>query len=33
VIFDHVSSITLALAEGSDQEGWLVGRLNYGGKT
>ena len=29
VIFDHISSVTLALAEGSDQEGWLVGRLDY----
>jgi hypothetical protein len=31
VIFDHISSVTLALAEGSDQEGGLVGRLDYWG--
>ena len=31
VIFDHISSVTLALAEGSDQEDWLVGRLDYWG--
>jgi hypothetical protein len=28
-IFDHISSVTFALAEGDDQEGWLIGRLDY----
>jgi hypothetical protein len=28
-IFDHISSVTFALAEGSDQEGWLFGRMDY----
>lgn len=28
-IFDHISSVTFALAEGDDQEGWLIGRLDF----
>jgi hypothetical protein len=28
-IFDHISSVTFALAEGSDQQGWLYGRMDY----
>jgi hypothetical protein len=29
VIFDHISSVTLAIATGSDQTAWLVGRIDY----
>ncbi|MGE5111545.1 MAG: hypothetical protein ACM3JB_11845 [Acidobacteriaceae bacterium] len=29
VIFDYVSSITFAIATGSDQEGWLKARMDY----
>lgn len=29
VIFDFISSVTFATATGSDQEAWLVGRMDY----
>ena len=29
VIFDHVSSITFALATGADQTGWALARMDY----
>jgi hypothetical protein len=28
-VYDHISSVTFALAEGSEQEGWLLGRMDY----
>jgi hypothetical protein len=31
VIFDHISSITFAIATGSDQHAWLVARMDYWG--
>jgi hypothetical protein len=31
VIFDHVSSVTFAIATGSDQEAWLVARMDHWG--
>jgi hypothetical protein len=31
VIFDHVSSVTFATATGSDQEAWLVARMDFWG--
>ena len=29
VIFDHISSVTLGIATGEDQEAWAVARLDY----
>lgn len=29
VIFDHVSSVTFAIATGSDQQSWLMARMDY----
>jgi hypothetical protein len=31
VIFDRISSVTLALATGQDQTGWVLGRIDYFG--
>ena len=31
VIFDYISSVTLAIATGSDQQCWLVARMDYWG--
>jgi len=31
VIFDHVSSVTFATATSSDQEAWLVARMDFWG--
>ncbi|MGL6235536.1 MAG: hypothetical protein ACRC20_09350 [Segniliparus sp.] len=31
VFYDHISSVTFATATGSDQEAWLIGRMDYWG--
>jgi hypothetical protein len=30
-IFDHVSSVTFAIATGSNQQGWALGRMDHWG--
>jgi hypothetical protein len=31
IIYDHISSVTFATATGSDQQAWLIGRMDYWG--
>jgi hypothetical protein len=31
VVFDHISSVTFAIATGSDQEAWLMARMDFWG--